>query len=97
MTDNICVKLTERFPEEDDIVEFTDYAGNRYWGFYILPYRAFPNNYFDPHKLARWCVIDVNGNWYGTDIKPVEWKFLCKVNEAVDGQIMRGHYIKKGY
>ena len=39
---NEFIKLSERFPEENDIVYFHDGNGSIYRGFYILPYRAYP-------------------------------------------------------
>lgn len=91
------INLTEKFPEENDIVNFRDYNGVSYYGFYILPYRAYPNSYFDPFKLAKWCIIGQNGNWHKTDVRPVEWKSLCKIGSEMGHNMMRGHYIKKEY
>ena len=48
---NEFIKLSERFPEENDLVYFHDGNGDIYRGFYTLPYRAYPNSYFDPYKL----------------------------------------------
>lgn len=88
------IELTEKFPEENEIVNFRDYNGVSYYGFYILPYRAYPNSYFDPLTLAKWCIIERNGNWHETNIKPVGWKCLCEADSELGRTMMRGHYIK---
>ena len=92
---NEFIKLSERFPEENDIVYFHDGNGNIYRGFYILPYRAYPNSYFDPYKFAKWCVISGYGNWEETSIIPVDWSFICKTGTPEGDRIMCGHYIKR--
>lgn len=89
------INLSEQFPEETDIVCFEDYNNIRYFGFYILPYRAYPNSYFDPYKFAQWCIIEQNGNWHPTDIKPLRWKRLCSVYSELGHDMMRGHYVGK--
>lgn len=93
----MIIKLSERFPEENDIVYFHDGNGSIYRGFYILPYRAYPNSYFDPYKFAKWCVISGYGNWEETSIIPVDWSFICKTGTPEGDRIMCGHYIRKGY
>ena len=94
---NEFVKLSERFPEENDLVYFHDGNGDIYRGFYILPYRSYPNSYFDPYKFAKWCVISGYGNWEETSIMPVDWSFICKTGTPEGDRIMCGYYIKKGY
>ena len=94
---NEFVKLSERFPEENDLVYFRDGNGDIYRGFYILPYRAYPNSYFDPYKFAKWCVVSGYGNWEEASVIPVDWSFICKTGTPEGNRIMCGHYIKKGY
>lgn len=55
-------KIVDDIPEEGDIVEFKTWNGEICVGFYTLPYRAYPNSFFDPFKLARWlgwsmCIL----------------------------------------
>lgn len=65
----------DKVPKEREIVEYKTYTGFNYYGFYILPYRKYPNSYFDPFKLAKWCYVDPNtGNWMEMDDKPVVWR-----------------------
>ena len=39
-------KIVDDIPEEGDIVEFKTWDGEICVGFYILPYRAYPNSFF---------------------------------------------------
>lgn len=70
--------IVDDIPEEGDIVEFKTWHGEICVGFYILPYRAYPNSFFDPFKLARWCEVDFEGSWHPTNKKPISWRLLAK-------------------
>ena len=71
-------KIVDDIPEEGDIVEFKTWDGEICVGFYTLPYRAYPNSFFDPFKLAHWCEVDFEGSWHPTNKRPIEWKLLAK-------------------
>lgn len=71
-------KIVDDIPEEGDIVEFKTWNGEICVGFYILPYRAYPNSFFDPFKLANWCEVDFEGYWHPTNKKPISWRLLAK-------------------
>lgn len=81
------IDINDSIPEEREIVEYKVYNGFNYYGFYILPYRKYPNSYFDPFKFAEWCFVDpVTGNWISVGDKPIAWR-------KVDRCIPKGKYL----
>lgn len=85
-------KIIDDIPEEGDIVEFRTWDGKTAIGFYTLSYRAYPNSFFDPFKLARWCEVDFTGSWHPTDKIPVEWKLLAKRGSEGEKHFLCGRY-----
>ena len=80
-------KIVDDIPEEGDIVEFKTWDVEICVGFYTLPYRAYPNSFFDPFKLARWCEVICYGCWIPTTKKPVEWRLLAKHGSQVGREV----------
>lgn len=79
--------IADRIPEEREIVWYKTSDNVCHYGFYVLPYRAYPNGYFDPFKLASWCSGSLDtGNWRHTDEKPVAWM-------PTNQNILKGEYI----
>lgn len=85
-------KIVDDIPEEGDIVEFKTWNGEICVGFYILPYRAYPNSFFNQFKLSRWCEIEFTGSWHPTDKKPVEWRLLAKHGSESEKNFLCGEY-----
>ncbi len=85
-------KIVDDIPEEGDIVEFKTWNGEVCIGFYTLPYRAYPNSFFDPFKLARWCEVDFEGSWHPTNKKPTSWRLLAKHGSNDEKNLLCGSY-----
>ena len=85
-------KIVDDIPEEGDIVEFKTWDCKTVIGFYTLPYRAYPNSFFDPFKLAHWCEVDFEGSWHPTNKNPIEWKLLEKRGSESEKSFLCGSY-----
>lgn len=70
--------IVDDIPEEGDIVEFKTYDGKTAIGFYTLPYRSYPNSFFDPFKLAHWYEVICYGCWVQTTKKASRMEIACK-------------------
>ena len=84
--------IVDYIPERGDIVEFRTCDGEICVGFYTLPYRAYPNSFFDPFKMARWCEVDFEGCWHPTNKKPIEWKLLANRGSESEKNFLYGYY-----